>query len=102
MHYAISADPSGSVIHFSDRFTHADRAAFHQALSELSGLNEQAELVIDLAEVPFIDSSALGMLLLLRGDERLAGCKVILRGAQGQVLKLIELTRFSEMFTIEP
>ena len=49
----------------------------------------------------FIDSSGLGMLLVMRERLLTWGGTVALRGIQGQVGKLIALTRFDQMFLIE-
>lgn len=57
--------------------------------------------VIDALEVPSIDSSALGMLLLLRthagGDE--ADVRII--NTQADVFKLLQTCKFDELFEVE-
>ena len=49
----------------------------------------------------YVLSAALGMLLVAREHKSASGRDVVLRGARGQVGKLIGLTRFDQMFVIE-
>lgn len=57
--------------------------------------------VVDLSRVEYIDSSGLGMLLLLR--ERAGGdvSRVKLRGLHGQPGEVLQMARFDAMFAIE-
>ena|SRR2546421_12730973 len=59
------------------------------------------ELVIDLSGVEFLDSS--GLNLLVRAHKRLKPISgsVTVRGAGGQVLKALELTKLTDVFTVE-
>ncbi len=60
-----------------------------------------AEFIIDVLEVPSIDSSALGMLLLLRthagGDD--GNVKII--NVQADVYKLLQTCKFDELFEVD-
>jgi anti-anti-sigma factor len=57
--------------------------------------------IVDLAAVDYVDSSALGMLLLLR--ERVGGdnTRVQLRGVCGQPRDVLLMARFDRMFLFE-
>jgi anti-anti-sigma factor len=57
-------------------------------------------LVIDFSGVDYLDSSALGMLLLLR--EKLAAVNkvVALSGTHGAVKQVLEIANFSRLFSI--
>ncbi len=55
------------------------------------------ECAIDIAALEKIDSSGLGMLLLVNDALIDQGAKVSLTGAQGQVQKMLELSKFSEI-----
>ena len=100
MQYHISASADGLTLRLIGRFTHADRTLFTHAMEELEE-SSPARLTCDLSEVAFIDSAGLGMLLLLRERLLTWGGTVALRGLQGQVGKLIALTRFDQMFLME-
>lgn len=55
--------------------------------------------VIDLSEVSYIDSSALGMLLLLRDHAGGDGGKVVIKGASDFVSSALKMARFERLFT---
>ncbi len=58
-------------------------------------------LTIDLAGVDFIDSSALGMLLLARESCKNAGGGIDLVHPQEYVHRVLKLCRFDEVFQVE-
>ncbi len=58
-------------------------------------------IVVDVAEVSYIDSSGLGVLVALLKRTRQNGGGVKLTGLQGEVLQLFELTRLTKVFDIE-
>lgn len=58
------------------------------------------EIVLDLSAVEYMDSSALGMLLLLKEKARVVGKTVALRGAQGFVRELLSSMKFESLFSM--
>jgi anti-anti-sigma factor len=81
----------------SGRFTYEEHEEFHQALQNLAGTTAR-EIVIQLAEVEFIDSAGLGMLLLLKDK---ATQPITLSGAREQVRKILELTKLDTLFHLQ-
>lgn len=57
--------------------------------------------IVDLSKTTYMDSSALGMLLLLKEHAEKAAGKVELRGATGAVEKILNLSNFGQLFTIK-
>lgn len=57
-------------------------------------------VTIDFARVDYMDSAALGMLLLLRQGAEDAGKSVVLCGATGSVQKILEIANFGKIFTV--
>ncbi|MGQ9683946.1 MAG: STAS domain-containing protein [Anaerolineae bacterium] len=57
-------------------------------------------LELDLARVQYLDSSALGMLLILRDKAEERGKQVILSGARGTVRQVLEIVNFGKLFTL--
>jgi anti-anti-sigma factor len=57
-------------------------------------------LIINLAEVKHIDSSALGMLLVLRSHTEAANKTLLLANPSAVVKKILEIACFSKLFTI--
>lgn len=57
--------------------------------------------VLNLTHLDFIDSAGLGMLLLMRDKAFEKNANVALKGASGQVKKMIELGQFDTLFLIQ-
>jgi anti-anti-sigma factor len=57
--------------------------------------------VVDLSAVDYVDSSALGMLLLLRDRVRGDAQRVQLRGLHGQPRAVLVMAKFDRMFKID-
>ena len=84
---------------FMGKFTFSDSGTFRDFLGQVSALApEQVEL--ELANLSYVDSAALGMLLLLRDAAEKCGAKVVLKSPKGQVEKLLRLSRFDQIFSI--
>ncbi|MGE5502871.1 MAG: STAS domain-containing protein [Actinomycetota bacterium] len=100
MNYA--AETHGDVldIRVGGRMTHADYREFREILGHINE-GKPARVVFDLHGVEFVDSSALGMLLIVRDSAVQAGREIVLKGASGQVEKLIHVGKLSRYFTVE-
>jgi len=57
--------------------------------------------IVDLGSVDYIDSSALGMLLLLRERVHGEAQRVVLRGVHGQPRDVLVMAKFDRMFKVE-
>jgi anti-anti-sigma factor len=57
--------------------------------------------IVDLSGVDYVDSSALGMLLLLRDRVRGDAQRVQLRGLHGQPRDVLIMAKFDRMFKVE-
>ncbi|WP_006786319.1 STAS domain-containing protein [Thiorhodospira sibirica] len=86
------------VIVIQGRFDFSQHKAFRDAYKEQTG--KVHEYLIDLSGASYLDSSALGMLLLLReraGDEN---AKVSIKGATSEVRRVLDIANFGRLFTI--
>ena len=54
-----------------------------------------------MAQVNFVDSAALGMLLLARDEAEKYRKQLVLRGAAGQVKKMFDMARFNMLFSLD-
>lgn len=61
----------------------------------------QTRLLIDLSLVEYIDSSGLGMLIRIQKIAVRNDGNVVLKGVQGLVRELFEMTRLTAIFTIQ-
>jgi len=99
----IASELAGSkaVLKLNGRFdfhSHRDfRAAYEQAL-EIAGVRE---IEINFSAVDYLDSSALGMLLLLREKAEATGKLVVLAGLQGTVKQVLEIANFGKLFSVK-
>jgi anti-anti-sigma factor len=79
------------------RFTFSENQKFktiiHQSLS-----SKPSVLIFDLSKVEFIDSAGLGMLLLAKDEMDSVGASILLRGAAGQVKKMLNVSCFEVLF----
>ena len=94
----VSADGSKLTIAIKGRFDFAKHQEFRDAYEELSPA--PACVVVDLKDATYLDSSALGMLLLLRdyaggdrADIRLINCNADVR-------KILAISNFEQLFSI--
>ncbi len=79
-------------------FTFDAYREFKSQYTPLVDNDDFTELEIDLGHVEYLDSSALGMLLLLR--ERLHDKTVVLSNAKGTVKQVLEVANFHHLFTM--
>lgn len=71
------------------------REAVDQALKETG-----REIQVDLGAVDYLDSSALGMLLMLRDKAKGVAKEVALANARGSVKQVIDIANFGKLFTL--
>lgn len=100
MQIASEVSDGKAVLRLAGRFdfhSHRDfRGAYEQALEDKS----VREIEIDFHEVDYLDSSALGMLLLLREKAEAVGKSVTLARLRGTVKQVLEIANFGKLFSI--
>lgn len=99
MQTSIGSRDGNTVITLSGRFdfnAHREfRETVDQAVKEAPG-----KIQVDLAGVDYLDSSALGMLLMLRDKAKGAGKEVLLANARGAVKQVIDIANFGKLFAL--
>lgn len=86
------------VIKVSGRFDFGVHQDFRKATEQAT--QEIKTIVVDMANTDYVDSSALGMLLVLRdkvGDNKSA---VLIKSAKPDVRKILEIANFDKLFTL--
>lgn len=86
-------------IRVSGRFDFSSHQAFREAY-ERAGLAPR-RYCIDLQDTDYIDSSALGMLLLLRDHAGGDLADISIRNASADVRKVLSISNFDQLFHIE-
>jgi anti-anti-sigma factor len=80
-----------------DFHSHRDFRSAYEALLEDASVRE---IQINFRQVDYLDSSALGMLLLLREKAEAAGKGVALVDLHGMVKQVLEIANFGKLFTV--
>ncbi|MDX9943367.1 MAG: STAS domain-containing protein [Azonexus sp.] len=100
MHTNVKQEAGMATIELVGRFdfnTHRDfRTAYEPLIADLAC----KAITVDFSRVDYLDSSALGMLLMLRDKMGGAGKEVVLSGVQGNVKQVLEIANFSKLFRI--
>ena len=89
-----------AVIKLSGRFdfnTHRDFRSTYEPLVIDTGVREVA---VDFQGVDYLDSSALGMLLMLRDKMAGASKEVSLSNVKGSVKQVLDIANFGKLFRI--
>jgi anti-anti-sigma factor len=100
MEHDFETRDGGLTIKVSGRMTHKDHKAFREILNQI-GISGTMRVRFDLSRVEFMDSSALGMLLIVRDAAVQQQRDVVLKGATGQVENLIKVAKLHKYFTVE-
>lgn len=85
----------------SGRFDFNSHREFRNGCDEVMNSSQINEVEINLAGVDYLDSSALGMLLLLRERAVASNKKLALVECQGTVKQVLDVANFSQLFTIK-
>ncbi len=88
-------------INFGGNFTFSDHPAFREILSLIEKDESVRQIVFRMDKLEFVDSSALGMLLLVHDVVERKRKKLVIKGAQGQVKKMFALAHFQRLFVME-
>jgi anti-anti-sigma factor len=87
-------------IRLSGRFDFTTRGVFlNQVEGALPGAQGD-EIRVDLSQVNYIDSSALGMLLMLRDKAKRSAKNIVLYGARDMVKDIILTAQFDKLFAL--
>ena len=78
-----------------DYNAYAEFKSCEEAIFETQGVRQ---IVVDLNKLDYLDSSALGILLLLRERAQEHNVEVVLRAAQGVAREIIDIAHFERMF----
>jgi len=92
----VSTNNGTSTISVIGRFDFSSQRDFRHAYQEQTN----TEFVVDLSKTEYIDSSALGMLLLLKEHADLNNGRTILSKPAPEIRKILTMSNFDQLFTI--
>lgn len=86
------------VIRVEGRFDFSTHQAFRDAYEQANGSINR--YVIDLADTTYLDSSALGMLLLLRDHAGGDSANISIENCNSDVRRILSISNFEQLFSI--
>jgi anti-anti-sigma factor len=95
----LSDDGQELRISIKERFDFSAHQEFRRSYESLSV--RPARYVVDLAETTYLDSSALGMLLLLRDHAGEDNASVEIKNCNADVKKILIISNFEQLFNIQ-
>lgn len=100
MQATIRLEGKRAVIRLSGRFEFSVHREFREITDQALQYKDVDEIVIDMADVEYLDSSALGMLLQLREKAKPADKRIILASLRGVVKQVVDIANFEKLFSI--
>jgi len=94
---SVGSDGDSVEITITGRF---DFNAHHDFRNIYRNEKSSAQYTIDMSGTDYIDSSALGMLLLLREHAGNEAAKITIAGCNADIKKIFAISNFEKLFTI--
>lgn len=93
-------NPDKSVIKLVGRFDFNAHRNFREALDKALAQPGAPAIHLDMGEVSYLDSSALGMLLMARDKAKACGKAVSLANTKGNVRQVLDIANFGKLFPL--
>lgn len=100
MQASVLIEAGKAVIKLTGRFDFNTHREFRGAYEPLVCDAAIHAVIVDLSSVDYLDSSALGMLLMLRDKLGGANKEVALTGVRGNVKQVLDIANFGKLFPI--
>lgn len=100
MQIATRTEGQRLVLRLSGRFEFSAHREFREAVDRILKTEGIDSLVVDLMDVEYVDSSALGMLLMLRERANSAKLGLTLANPRGTVRQALDIAHFEKLFHI--
>lgn len=94
-----SLDAGTLTIKVSGRFDFGVHQEFRKATDQAN--NEVTSIIVDMISVDYVDSSALGMLLVLRDKVSESKSTVQIKNTKAEVKKILQIANFDKLFTLD-
>lgn len=99
MQASVTNNDSKTTIILQGRFDFNAHREFREAVDKVMPETPR-EIRVDLGGVDYLDSSALGMLLMLRDKARSVGKEVVLVNARGAPKQVLDIANFGKLFQL--
>lgn len=101
MQIDFSAATGTGVVRLTGRFDYTTRTQFMSAAEVFVVEAPAGEIRVDMGGLEYIDSSALGMLLMVRDRARKFDKTIALANAHGRVREVIDTAQFDRLFKVD-
>lgn len=101
MQITTRTDANVTVLILQGRFDFHSHREFRDAYQTALDSAGARQIEVDLRGVDYLDSSALGMLLLLREKADALGKKVVLANVHGMVKQVLDVANFHKLFDMK-
>lgn len=98
MSVSVSDNNKSATIRVSGRFDFSLHNEFRKSYKDLD--IKGGEYIIDLSETEYLDSSALGMLLLLKEHAETETSKVRIINANDEIREILNIASFDKLFSL--
>jgi anti-anti-sigma factor len=100
MSFEIRHEKDISVISLNGRFVFDSHKAFREIYDQALARSATRVIQLDMDKVEYLDSSALGMLLMLKDKAATAGMTIQIKNLKGMARHVLEIANFHKLFTI--
>ncbi|MEI7968516.1 MAG: STAS domain-containing protein [Betaproteobacteria bacterium] len=87
-----------ATIRLNGRFDFNAHRHFREAYESQLGSGDVKQVEIDFGQVDYVDSSALGMLLMLKEKAQASSKAVVLLNCKGTVKQVLDIANFGKLF----
>ena len=89
-----------AVVKLQGRFDFSSHREFRESCNSCLAAAQVHEIELDMGGVEYLDSSALGMLLMLKERADTAAKRIVLSACHGTVKQVLDIANFGRIFSI--
>lgn len=89
------------IINIPQRFDFAHHKLFTEQYQKFLDLAECKKIVMDFSRTEYLDSSALGMMVLLNKKAKSVNKQISIKGAKENTKEILTIANFDKLFPIE-
>lgn len=101
MNFSTHIQGDCGIVRLEGRFTFEAHQAFKAATGPMLEQPGLQQINLDLSAVSFMDSSSLGMVLLLRERADAKGIRIVLDRPSPSVMAILKVVHFGKLFQIQ-
>ncbi len=91
---------SERALHIPERFDFSYHKQFTEQYQAALSTDGISEIALDFSKVSYLDSSALGMMVLFQKKAKSKNVSVKIRGAQDSAKEILQIAHFDRLFDI--